>query len=131
MLFVSQIKESLKIKNLSDKNLFGIEKLNSKRSVIPAVTHVDFSARIQTVHFETNPLYHKLISSFKKRTGCPILVNTSFNVRGEPIVCNPADAFNCFMGTELDLLIIGNFILKKKSQKKMLLMNYKNKYELD
>ena len=131
MLFVSQIKESLKIKNSSDKNLFGIEKLNSKRSVIPAVTHVDFSARIQTVHFETNPLYHKLISSFKKRTGCPILVNTSFNVRGEPIVCNPSDAFNCFMGTELDLLIIGNFVLKKKSQEKTLLMNYKNKYELD
>jgi len=131
MLFVSQIKESLKIKNLSDENLFGIDKLNFKRSVIPAVTHVDFSARIQTVHIETNPLYHKLISNFKKRTGCPILVNTSFNVRGEPIVCTPTDAFNCFMGTELDILIIGNFILKKNIQDKTLIMNYKNKYELD
>ena len=131
MLFVSQIKESLKIKNLSDKNLFGIEKLNSKRSVIPAVTHVDFSARIQTVHFETNPLYHKLISSFKKRTGCPILVNTSFNVRGEPIVCNPADAFNCFMGTELDYLIIGNCVLEKVKQDSKFKKDYSSEFELD
>ena len=91
----------------------GIEKLNSKRSVIPAVTHVDFSARIQTVHFETNPLYHKLISSFKKRTGCPILVNTSFNLNGEPIVENPSDAIRTFYTCGLDVLVLGDYIIEK------------------
>ena len=115
----------------SDKNLFGIEKLNIPRSEIPAITHVDFSARIQTVHSETNELYHHLINNFYQKTGCPVLVNTSFNVRGEPIVCSPEDAFKCFMGTDLDILVIENFILYKKMQDISLLENYKDKYELD
>ena len=115
----------------SDKNLFGIDKLNIPRSEIPAITHVDFSARVQTVHSETNELYHLLINNFYQKTGCPVLVNTSFNVRGEPIVCSPEDAFKCFMGTDLDILVIENFILYKKMQDKSLLENYKDKYELD
>ena len=110
---------------------FGIEKLKIQRSSIPAVTHVDYSARIQTVHKETNPLYHKLISKFKEKTGCPIIINSSFNVRGEPIVCTPKDAFKCFMGTELDVLVIGNFLLIKNEQEEKLKENYKEKYELD
>lgn len=101
------------------------------RSLVPAITHIDYSARIQTVHSETNPTYHKLIKQFKKITGCPIIINTSFNVRGEPIVCSPEDAFKCFMGTELDLLVIGNFILLKEDQSKSLIENYEAKYELD
>ena len=105
--------------------------MNIARSQIPAVTHIDYSARIQTVHHETNPLYYKLIAKFKKKTGCPILINTSFNVRGEPIVNTPKDAFNCFMGTELDMLVIGNCILQKNEQDKDLQKNYKNKFELD
>ncbi len=114
-----------------EKKLFGIEKLNTKRSEIPAVTHVDYSARIQTVNFERNKLYYKLISEFKKKTGCPILINTSFNIRGEPIVCTPAEAFKCFMGTEMDTLVIGNCFLKKDNQNKNLLTNYRNQFELD
>ena len=98
------------------KNFFGIDKLNVPRSDIPAVTHVDYSARIQTVHKETNPRYHSLLTAFQERTGCPVLVNTSFNVRGEPIVCTPDDAFRCFMGTELDVLAIGNCLLQKEEQ---------------
>ena len=113
------------------KKLFGIDKLNIKRSEIPAITHVDYSARIQTVHAETNVKYHKLISKFKQKTGCPVIVNTSFNVRGEPIVNTPEDAFNCFMGTELDTLVIGNCFLKKNEQNVSLKKNYINKYELD
>ena len=113
------------------KNLFGIEKLNIKRSEIPAVTHVDYSARVQSVHKETNSKYYKLISEFKKKTGCPVIINTSFNVRGEPIVNTPKDAFNCFMGTDLDILVIGNCYLKKQNQKNELKKDYKNKYELD
>ena len=113
------------------KNLFGIEKLNVKRSEIPAVTHVDYSARIQTVHKETNLKYYKLISEFKKKTGCPVIINTSFNVRGEPIVNTPEDAFNCFMGTDLDILVIGNCYLRKENQNNELKKDYKNKYELD
>ena len=109
-----------------EKALFGINKLNVKRSDIPAVTHVDYSARIQTVHKETNPKYYKLLSEFKKQTGCPVLVNTSFNVRGEPIVNTPEDAFNCFMGTEIDILVIGNFFLRKENQNKSLIKDYKN-----
>ena len=111
--------------------MFGIEKLNIKRSEIPAVTHVDYSARIQTVNKDTNPKYHKLISEFNKKTGCPIVVNTSFNVRGEPIVHSPEDAFKCFMGTEIDVLAIGNCFLKKEKQNMKLKDNYQNKYELD
>ncbi len=132
MLLVDNIKESKKIK-MSDeeKSLFGIDKLNVKRSELPAITHVDYTARIQTVHKETNSKYYKLISEFKKLKGYPVLVNTSFNVRGEPIVCSPTDAFHCFMGTDLDVLSIGNCILKKKNQNPSLLKDYKNKYELD
>ena len=96
--------------------LFGIEKLNVPRSELPAITHVDYSARIQTVHQETNPRYHGLLSAFHERSGCPVLVNTSFNVRGEPIVCTPEDAYRCFMRTEMDYLIIDNLLLKKADQ---------------
>ena len=111
--------------------LFGIKKLNIKRSEIPAVTHVDYSARIQTVTKETNNRYFDLISKFKEKTGCPVLVNTSFNVRGEPIVNSPKDAFNCFMGTELDYLIIGNSILDKSKQDPKHKADYKEKFESD
>ena len=132
MLFVAQINDKLKIKMTNEQeNFFGIEKLNIKRSNIPAVTHVDYSARIQTVHKQTNPRFYKLIYEFNKLTGCPILVNTSFNVRGEPIVCSPIDAFNCFMGTDLDFLVIENLILSKKNQKSELIKDYKDKFELD
>jgi carbamoyltransferase len=96
--------------------LFGIDKLNVVRSTIPAVTHIDYSARVQTVHRETNPVYHELISRFHRLTGCPVVINTSFNVRSEPIVCTPEDAFRCFMGTELDLLVVGNAVLRKEDQ---------------
>ena len=132
MLLVSQVKKEKQIKmSTEDQKLFGIEKLNVKRSSIPAITHVDYSARIQTVHKNTNPKYYDLISEFKKITGCPVLVNTSFNVRGEPIVCSILDAFNCFMGTNLDILVVENFILYKSDQDKSLLKNYKDKFELD
>ena len=132
MLFVSDVKKDKQIEmKESEKRLFGIDKLNVKRSVIPAITHVDYSARIQTVHKDTNPKYYELINQFKKITGCPILVNTSFNVRGEPIVCSIEDAFNCFMGTNLDILVVENFILYKKDQDQSLIQDYKNKFELD
>ena len=132
MLLVANIKEDKKIK-MSDieKKLFGIDKLNIKRSEIPAVTHVDYSARIQTVHEQTNPRYYKLIKNFQEITKCPVLVNTSFNVRGEPIVCSVEDAYRCFMGTNLDMLICGDFILYKDKQNKQLLTDYKNKFKLD
>ena len=132
MLLVADINSSKKINMTEEQSkLFGIEKLNIKRSEIPAVTHVDYSARIQTVSKETNKRYYDLISEFKKKTGCPLLVNTSFNVRGEPIVNTPTDAFNCFMGTELDYLIIGNCILDKKKQNLNLKKNYQKEFELD
>ncbi len=132
MLLVSNV-NSNKIIEMTDeqKKLFGIDKLNIKRSDIPAVTHVDYSARIQTVNENTNKRYYDLISKFKEKTGCPILVNTSFNVRGEPIVNSPTDAFNCFMGTELDYLVIGNCILDKEKQDKKLKKNYSENFELD
>ena len=132
MLFVCDIKQD-KRRKMSDEEveLFGIDKLNVKRSEIPAVTHVDYSARIQTVHQETNPKYHALISSFKQKTGCPILVNTSFNVRGEPIVSSPEDAFRCFMGTEIELLVVGNCILIKEQQDNLLADVYKDRFEQD
>ncbi len=123
-----------KIKNdmsNDEKKLFGIEKLNIKRSEIPAVTHVDYSARIQTVHKETNHRYYELIKNFKEKTNCPVIVNTSFNVRGEPIVNTPKDAFNCFMGTELDILVIGNCYLEKKKQDEALKKDYTSKFEVD
>ena len=132
MLLVSEVKKEKQIKmKAEDVKLFGIEKLNIKRSSIPAITHVDYSARIQTVHKHTNPRYYDLISEFKKITNCPVLVNTSFNVRGEPIVCSVEDAFNCFMGTNLDILAIEDFILYKDQQDKSLIKDYKNKFELD
>ena len=133
MLFVDQVKEDKHQKMSDDElNLFGIDKLNIKRSEIPAVTHVDYSARIQTVHKNTNLKYYSLIEKFKQKTGCPILVNTSFNVRGEPIVCTPKDAFNCFMGMNIELLVIGNCVIEKKHQKSDLpKIDYKSKYLLD
>ena len=132
MLLVANISTNKKIEMSDDQNkLFGIEKLNIKRSEIPAVTHVDYSARIQTVSKKTNKAYYDLISKFKEITGCPVLVNTSFNVRGEPIVNSPTDAFNCFMGTDLDYLVIGNCILDKSKQNQNLKKNYKNEFELD
>ncbi len=114
-----------------EKALFGIDKLNVPRSSVPAITHVDYSARIQTVHADTNPRYHTVISKFKEKTGCPIVVNTSFNVRGEPIICTPTDAFKCFMGTELDVLAVGHYILYKEEQNEALKEKYEDRYELD
>ena len=132
MLLVANVKKSKQIQMTNEqRNLFGIDKLNIKRSSIPSVTHVDYSARIQTVHKETNPMFHKLIEEFERITKYPVLVNTSFNVRGEPIVCSAIDAFNCFMGTDLDVLVCNNFILYKDNQNSNLLKDYKNKYELD
>jgi len=132
MLMVANVKKEKCITmSENEEKLFGIDKLNVKRSSIPAITHVDYSARIQTVHKNSNPKYYKLISKFKEITGCPILINTSFNVRGEPIVNTPEDAFNCFMGTDLDKLIIGNCYLDKEKQNKGLRKDYKDKFELD
>jgi len=115
----------------SEKSLFGIDKLNVSRSEIPAVTHVDYSARLQTVHRETNPRYHALLSRFKTLTGCPVVVNTSFNVRGEPICCTPDDAFRCFMGSEIDTLVIGNFFLRKEDQDPALRLDYRDRFDPD
>ena len=132
MLLVSDVKKDKQIKmNAEEEKLFGIEKLNIKRSSIPAVTHVDYSARIQTVHKETNLRYYNLIKEFKKNTNCPVLVNTSFNVRGEPIVCSIEDAYKCFMGTNLDILVIEDFILFKDQQNTSFNKDYKNKFQLD
>ena len=132
MLLVADVSEAHRRKMTSEEEaLFGIDKLNVARSDIPAVTHVDYSVRIQTVHQETNPRYHALLSAFKARTGCPVLVNTSFNVRGEPIVCTPEDAFRCFMGTEIETLAIANCLLKKEDQDPGLKLDYKDTFELD
>ena len=132
MLVVSDVKEDHRRQMTDEENaLFGIDKLNVQRSDIPAVTHVDYSARIQTVHAETHPQYHALITKFKELTGCPIVVNTSFNVRGEPIVCTPEDAFRCFMGTDTELLVIGNVILHKDKQDPALKQDYTQAFELD
>ena len=117
MLLVAPVKENLRISMTAEQQqLFGIDKLKIPRSEIPAITHVDYSARVQTVHQETNPRYHSLISHFEKRTGCGVIVNTSFNVRGEPIVCTPEDAYRCFMRTEMDYLVLENFLLAKSDQ---------------
>lgn len=132
MLLVDKVANDQCLEMSDDQSkLFGIEKLNVARSTIPAVTHVDYSARIQTVHAQTNPLYHALISEFDVLTNCPVVVNTSFNVRGEPIVCTPEDAFNCFMGTEMDVLAIGNLILRKEAQDESLKKDYKHAFKLD
>ena len=132
MMLVGEIKKEKQYKmTKEEKQLFGIEKLNVKRSEIPAVTHVDYSARIQTVHRHTNQKYYDLIHKFKQKTNCPVLINTSFNIRGEPIVNTPQEAFNCFMGTEMDNLVIGNCYLKKINQKENLKQDYKTNFELD
>ncbi len=132
MLMVSKLKKNhRKMMTNKEKLLFGIDKLNIERSSVPAITHVDYSARIQTVHYQTNPRFYSLLSKFNEKTGCPIIVNTSFNVRGEPIVCSPADAFKCFMSTDLDILCIEDYILLKEEQNDALKINYTNKYDLD
>jgi carbamoyltransferase len=132
MLMVADVREDRRRgMTAEEESLFGIDKLNVPRSDIPAVTHVDYSARIQTVHEETNPRYHALISKFKEITGCPVLVNTSFNVRGEPIVNTPEDAFRCFMGTELDVLALGNCLLRKAEQDPALKLDYSAAFDLD
>lgn len=132
MLIVADVKDDKRLEMTEDqKNLFGIDKLNVPRSEIPSITHVDYSARVQTVHKETNPRYHQLISKFKEITGCSVLINTSFNVRGEPIVCTPEDAFRCFMGTEMDVLVIDELILVKENQDPALAEKYEFKYDLD
>ena len=133
MLFTTQVKKEkcLDAASNKEKKLFGIDLLNLKRSEIPAVTHVDYSARIQTVHEKTNYKYHKLIKKFDDLTNCPILINTSFNVRGEPIVCTPDDAFRCFMGTDIDILVIEDYYLEKENQNLNQIEKYENKYELD
>jgi carbamoyltransferase len=132
MLLVADVAKSKQLPMTPEQEkLFGIEKLNVPRSQIPAITHVDYSARIQTVHAHTNPKYFDLITKFKEMTGCPVLVNTSFNVRGEPIVCTPEDSFNCLMGTEIEFLVVGNAIMRKEDQDPALIKDYKNAYELD
>ncbi|MFQ5483105.1 MAG: carbamoyltransferase C-terminal domain-containing protein, partial [Nitrospinaceae bacterium] len=132
MLLVADVVDGRRIAMTEEqKRLFGIDQLNVPRSDIPAVTHVDYSARIQTVHRETNPRYHALLSAFKLKTGCPVIVNTSFNVRGEPIVCTPEDAFRCFMGTDLDVLAVGNCFLLKTEQDSALKLDYAEAFELD
>jgi len=132
MLIVSNISKSKRIETQKEiKSNLGLGKLEIARSQIPAVTHVDYSARVQTVHKETNPKYHDLLQRYKKITGCPVLINTSFNIRGEPIVCTPEDAYNCFMGTDLDILVIGNILLKKEDQDLENKADYKNSFKLD
>ena len=132
MLFVAGIRaERRRVMTEKEKKLFGIDRLNVPRSDIPAVTHVDYSARIQTVDRDTNPRFHALLDTFKRRTGCPVLVNTSFNVRGEPIVCTPEDAFRCFMGSEIETLVIGNCVLQKEQQNPALKVDYQHAFELD
>jgi len=132
MLLVADVTEEERIAMTDEQRaLFGIDKLNVPRSSIPAVTHVDYSARVQTVHQETNPRYHALIQNFKEKTGCPVIVNTSFNVRGEPIVGSPEDAFRCFMGTEIEALAVGNCFLRKEKQNPALKQNYEHAFELD
>ena len=132
MLIVADVRDDKRrTMSAAEQAMFGIEKLNVSRSDIPAVTHVDYSARIQTVSAATNPRFHRLLSQFKALTGCPVLVNTSFNVRGEPIVCTPEDAFRCFMGNELDVLVVGDCVLRKSEQDSALRLDYSSAFELD
>ena len=132
MLLVADVQsDKRRVMTEEEDALFGIDKLNVPRSSVPAITHVDYSARIQTVHADTNPKYHAVISKFKEKTGCPLVVNTSFNVRGEPIICTPTDAFKCFMGTEMDVLAVGDYVLYKEHQDEALIENYEERYELD
>jgi carbamoyltransferase len=132
MLLVADVVKQRRRKMTDNESaLFGIDKLNVPRSEIPAVTHVDYSARVQTVHRESNPRYHALISAFKAKTGCPVLVNTSFNVRGEPIACSPEDAFRCFMGSEIEVLVAGDCFLRKEKQNPALKLDYRNVFDPD
>ena len=132
MLLVADVqKDKRRAMTSEEEALLGLDKLNVPRSSVPAITHVDYSARIQTVHADTNPSYHALISKFKEKTGCPLVINTSFNVRGEPIICTPTDAFKCFMGTEMDVLAVGNYLLVKEDQDEALKENYEECYEFD
>jgi carbamoyltransferase len=132
MLFVADVRPEHRRAMTAEENaLFGIDKLNVPRSTIPAVTHVDYSARLQTVHAETNPRFHALLSRFHARTGCPVLVNTSFNVRGEPIVCTPEEAFRCFMGTDIEVLVVGDCLMLKEAQDPALQRRYEGAFELD
>jgi carbamoyltransferase len=132
MLLVADVVAERRLElETEEHGLVGIDRLNVARSQIPAVTHVDYSARVQTVHRDTNPRYHALLTAFKRNTGCPVLVNTSFNVRGEPIVCTPEDAFRCFMGTEVDVLVAGNCWLDKAEQDPTLRLDHRNAFELD
>ena len=132
MLLVADVRDERRIPMTPEQQkLFGIDKLNVPRSNILGVTHVDYSARVQTVHAETNPRYHALISAFCARTGCPVIVNTSFNIRGEPIVCTPEDAFRCFMGTEIEVLVMGNCFLRKEDQTPNLVRDYRRNFDLD
>jgi carbamoyltransferase len=132
MLIVADVVQRRRRAMTADEEaLFGIDKLNVARSEIPAVTHVDYSARLQTVHADTNPRFHALLSRFKALTGCPVLVNTSFNVRGEPIVCTPEDAFRCFMGSDIEMLVVGNCVLRKAEQDRALATDYKHAFALD
>jgi carbamoyltransferase len=132
MLLVADVARGRRVEMTPEQQaLFGIDKLNVPRSDNPAVTHVDYSARIQTVHRETNPRYHALLCAFERLTGCPVVVNTSFNVRGEPIVCTPEDAFRCFMGTEIETLAVGDCLLRKDQQDTGLKQQYESRFELD
>ena len=132
MLLVLKIKNTKRRKmTRAEEKKFGIDKLNVPRSSVPAITHIDYSARVQTIDKDLNPFFYELVDRFRKKTNCPMVVNTSFNIRGEPIVCSPTDAFKCFMGTDLDILVIDNYILRKEDQKKSLKISYKDNYELD
>jgi carbamoyltransferase len=132
MLLVADVRPEHRLEMTAEqRKLFGIDRLNIPRSTIPAVTHVDYSARVQTVHAETNPRYHALLKRFHELTGCPVIVNTSFNVRGEPVVCTPEDSFRCFMGTEIEVLIVGNAFLEKVRQPMELQQRYEDRFELD
>jgi carbamoyltransferase len=132
MLFVADVLKGRRRATTSEEDaLYGIDKLNMVRSEIPAVTHVDYSARLRTVHLETNPRYHALLSVFKAKTGCPVLVNTSFNVRGEPIACTPEDAFRCFMGSEIEVLVASDCLLRKERQNPALRLDYRNVFDPD
>jgi len=132
MLLVADVARSRRVDVDSEgQRLAGLDKLNAPRSEIPAVTHVDYSARVQTVHQETNPRFHSLLRAFKQKTGCPVLVNTSFNVRGEPIANTPEDAFRCLMGTEIEMLVIGNCVLRKEAQNPNLVLDYRNAFDPD
>jgi carbamoyltransferase len=132
MLLVADVQKRHRIAMTeAEQKLFGIEKLNVPRSAIPAVTHVDYSARVQTVHEDTNPRYYALIKRFNELTGCPVIVNTSFNVRGEPIVCVPEDSFRCFMGTEIEVLVVENCFLEKHRQDPALKLRYERAFDLD